>query len=227
VTPPEGSEPIPAATVVLVRDRDDGLEVLLLQRGDTREFGRMWVFPGGRVDPEDFPLDGPDDLAAATRTAAVRESAEEVGLVVDPDGLVPLSHWLPPPIAPKRFSTWFFLAPAPEGSVVVDGGEITHHEWLTPAAVLARHATGEIVLAPPTWVTLHQLGEHATVADALAAAATLDQLPYFETHMARSGERLLSMWSDDAGYESEDPDAPGPRHRLYMDEGGWTYERSS
>jgi 8-oxo-dGTP pyrophosphatase MutT (NUDIX family) len=222
----ENSEPISAATVVLVRDGDDGIEVLLLQRGDTRVFGGMWVFPGGRVDPEDFPPEDPNDLPSATRAAAVRESAEEVGLVVDPAGLVPLSHWLPPPIAPKRYSTWFFLAPAPAGTVVVDGGEIMHHEWLTPPAVLQRHATGEIALAPPTWVTLHQLGEHASVADALTDATARDPIPYYETHMARVEGRLLAMWSDDAGYENDDPAAPGPRHRLYMDEGGWIYERS-
>jgi 8-oxo-dGTP pyrophosphatase MutT (NUDIX family) len=226
VTPSEAAEPIPAATVVLVRDGDDGLEMLLLQRGETRAFGGMWVFPGGRVDPEDYPRSDRDDLAAATRTAAVRESAEEVGLSVDRDALVSLSRWLPPPIAPKRFDTYFFLAPAPDGTVVVDGGEIHHHEWWTPAEVIRRHATGEIALAPPTWVTVHQLGEHATVAAALADAAGRDPVPFFETHMARQEGRLLSMWSGDAGYDTEDPDAPGPRHRLYMDEGGWTYERS-
>ncbi|MGH9025511.1 MAG: NUDIX hydrolase [Acidimicrobiia bacterium] len=226
MTQAEPTEPISAATVVLVRDGPDGLEVLMLRRGETRVFGGMWVFPGGRVDPEDFPPGSPDDLGAATRTAAVREAEEEVGLTVDGDAMVPLSHWLPPPIAPKRNSTWFFLAPAPEGTVVVDGGEIHHHEWLTPREIFRRHAAGEIDLAPPTWVTLHQLGEHADVAAAVAEAAARDPIPFFETHMAKVGDRLLAMWIDDAGYDAGDPEAPGARHRLYMDKGGWTYERS-
>jgi 8-oxo-dGTP pyrophosphatase MutT (NUDIX family) len=220
------TEPIPAATVVLVRDGDDGLEVLLLRRGDTRAFGRMWVFPGGRVDPADFPPGDPDDLRAATRAAAVREAAEEVGLAVDAAAMVPLSHWLPPPIAPQRYSTWFFLAPAPEGTVLVDGGEIHHHEWWTPREILRRHGGAEIELAPPTWVTIRHLGEHPDVAAALADAAARDPIPFFETHMAKVGDRLLAMWSGDAGYENGDPDAPGPRHRLYLDNGGWRYERS-
>jgi 8-oxo-dGTP pyrophosphatase MutT (NUDIX family) len=226
VTAPTPTEPIPAATVVLVRDGNDGLEVLMLRRGDTRAFGGMWVFPGGRIDPDDYPPGAPNNLVAATRTAAVREAAEEVGLMVDADALVPLSHWLPPPIAPKRYSTWFFLAPAPDGTVVVDGGEIHHHEWLTPEEVIRRHGAGGGDLAPPPGVTLRQLADHANVAAALTDASARNPLPFFETHMAREGDRLLAMWAGDAGYEDNDPDAPGPRHRLYMDEGGWIYEQS-
>jgi 8-oxo-dGTP pyrophosphatase MutT (NUDIX family) len=220
-------EPIPAATVVLVRDGDDGLETLMLHRGDTREFGGMWVFPGGRIDADDYLADRPDDLDAAARRAAVREAAEEVALDVDGETLVGLSHWLPPPIAPKRFATWFFLAPAPPGAVVVDGGEIHDHRWLAPADALQRHATGEIAIVPPTWVTLHQLAGHDTVADAIADAATRDPVPHYVTHMARENGLVVALWHGDAGYEAGDPAVAGPRNRLYLDDGGgWRYERS-
>ena len=46
--------PIPAATVVLVRDGDDGLEVLMLRRSSAGQFGGMWVFPGGKIDEADI-----------------------------------------------------------------------------------------------------------------------------------------------------------------------------
>ena len=44
-------EPVhPAATVVLVRDGEYGMEALLVQRSNAvRHMGGMWVFPGGKV----------------------------------------------------------------------------------------------------------------------------------------------------------------------------------
>ena len=49
-----GEPPVPAATVILLRDGPDGLETLMLRRNSKLAFvGGMWVFPGGRVDPED------------------------------------------------------------------------------------------------------------------------------------------------------------------------------
>jgi hypothetical protein len=43
-----------AATVVLLRDAPDGLQVLLLERpGHRGAFAGAWVFPGGVVDPQD------------------------------------------------------------------------------------------------------------------------------------------------------------------------------
>ena len=50
-------EPVPAATVVLIREnsRQQELEVLLVQRNSRLVFhGGHWVFPGGRLDDEDF-----------------------------------------------------------------------------------------------------------------------------------------------------------------------------
>ncbi len=43
-----------ASTVILVRDGDDGVEVLLQERsGKSESFGGMFVFPGGKVDLHD------------------------------------------------------------------------------------------------------------------------------------------------------------------------------
>jgi 8-oxo-dGTP pyrophosphatase MutT (NUDIX family) len=133
-------EPTAAATVVLVRDATGGgIEVLLVRRGDVGAFGGVWAFPGGRVDPGDVDPDRPDDELEAARRAAVRETEEEVGLVLDKAQFVPLSHWTPPPESPRRFTTWFFLAPAPQGDVVVDGTEIADHRWIAPADALRLH----------------------------------------------------------------------------------------
>ncbi|HEX8804775.1 MAG TPA: NUDIX hydrolase [Acidimicrobiales bacterium] len=224
---------VDAATVVLVRphggpDGADGangagggaVECLMLRKNAGQAFGGMWVFPGGRVEP----VDG-DGLEGARR-AAVREAEEETGLVLPVDGLVPFAHWMPPPEAPRRFATWFFLAALPDGAsdVVVDGGEIGDQMWTTAPGALDRHRAGEIDLAPPTWMTLRWLSAAATV-DAALATARAGEVERFVTHMADDDGVLVAMWADDAGYGARDPGLPGPRHRLRMTPGGWTYER--
>ena len=77
-----GAAAAPAATVILIRDGQTGLEVLLTRRSSQLAFhGGAWVFPGGRIDPEDY-ADAPDDVFGAARRAAAREAKEEAGLDV-------------------------------------------------------------------------------------------------------------------------------------------------
>lgn len=244
--PTEG-ELIPAATVIPLRDARQGdgstaLEVLMLRKNSKIAFGGMWVFPGGRIDPADWPAaddpDGPEGPAPAgqeldaARTAAAREAMEEADLLVQPDDMVLFSHWTPPEAmamnSTKRFSTWFFACRAPvgEGGVVtVDMGEIHEAEWVRPADMLARRDAGEIQLVPPTVVTLHDLAPHADVDAALGAARARDAFRY-ETKIVglADGSGMAAIWQGDAAYESQDLDAPGPRHRLTMAEPAWTFE---
>lgn len=85
---------IPAATVILVRERDGNApEILMVERAAGMAFaGGAWVFPGGRIDDADRHLGerhGPDGPA---RIAAVREALEETAI---PAGLAPVpSHEL-------------------------------------------------------------------------------------------------------------------------------------
>lgn len=79
---------IPAATLVVVRDRP-GLfpELLMVERAAAMAFaGGATVFPGGRVDDADRALaqtlDLPDIDEGAARIAAIRETIEEAGLPV-------------------------------------------------------------------------------------------------------------------------------------------------
>lgn len=211
-----------AATVVLVRDTDAGLECLMLRKTQGQAFGGMWVFPGGRVEED---VDG-RGLEGA-RAAAVREAREETGLELDAGDLVPFAHWNPPATAPRRYATWFFLAGLPAGAadVTVDGGEIGDHVWTTPAAALDRHRAGEIELVPPTWVSLHRIADQLDVASAVADVAAAD-IDHFTTRIAFADDVVVTMWEPDAGYGSGDLAAPGARHRLFMDPTGWRYERS-
>ena len=87
----EVTPPIPAATVVVMRDRSSGRpQILMVERSKAMVFaGGAMVFPGGRVDPGDHVLAaelGLDDDDGAARIAAVRECVEEAGLA---PGVVP------------------------------------------------------------------------------------------------------------------------------------------
>jgi 8-oxo-dGTP pyrophosphatase MutT (NUDIX family) len=222
-------ELIPAATVLLLRDgpASGQLEVLMLRRNSTIAFGGAWVFPGGRVD-DDERIDG-DGLGSA-RVAAVREVHEETGLHIEGTTLETWSYWVPPkmPSAPtrgplRRFSTWFFATPSPDGDVAIDHGEIHEDRWYRPADALADHAASEIELVPPTWVTLSQLAGHASVAEAMAWARSTEP-EQFRTRPIAKQPRTIA-WAGDTAYEGGSADDPGPRHRLVMLDDGWRYHR--
>ena len=102
--------PRPAATVMLVRDTQDGIKVFLMRRHSAMDFvAGVMVFPGGGVDDRDRHADiawvGPDPawwaqrlgvragLAEALVCAAARETFEESGVLFagpadDPQGIV-------------------------------------------------------------------------------------------------------------------------------------------
>ena len=217
------AQAIPAATVVVLRDGPGGLESLMLRKNSRLAFGGMWVFPGGRIDDADH--DGTGDLIAAARNAAAREAGEEAAVVLDPADLVHFSYWIPPPMAPKRFATWFFAAEAQSEEVMIDDGEIVRHEWMTPAEALRRRDAGEIELIAPTWVTLHTIGRFSTVAGALEGLGRRRPRCY-ETRIGRGEHGPVSLWCGDAGYETADPSVPGPRHRLEITPRGYLFDES-
>lgn len=81
-------EPIPAATVLLLRDAP-ALEVLMVERhADIGFAGGAIVFPGGRVDPGDNDphwatrASGLEPAIASAQVAAIREAFEETGILV-------------------------------------------------------------------------------------------------------------------------------------------------
>jgi 8-oxo-dGTP pyrophosphatase MutT (NUDIX family) len=213
----------PAATVVLIRDGQAGCEVLLVRRNTRLAFhGGAWVFPGGRLDPGDFAGDA--DVVRAARRAAVREAREEAGLVLVPEDLVVVSRWVTPVQLPKRFDTWFFAAVGSDAPVLVDGGEIHDHCWLTPAAALAAQRAGTIELPPPTFVTITAIAPHTDARAALAALAR-DDAEVFEPRLFPLAGGAVTLYAGDAGYADAELERPGRRHRLWMLEDGWRYER--
>lgn len=76
----------PAATIMVLRDGADGLELLMLRRSSKASFfPHAWVFPGGRVDAADASvavrgdIDGVPEADHSFAVAAIRECFEEAG----------------------------------------------------------------------------------------------------------------------------------------------------
>jgi 8-oxo-dGTP pyrophosphatase MutT (NUDIX family) len=114
--------PVPAATLVLLRDTNPGVEVLLTKRHRANKFaGGDYVFPGGKIEVDDNPRDAADwcvefDAARAAarlgvrgdvRTAlgfwigAIRETFEEVGILLAVD-----EHGRPVRVDAPRFAEY-------------------------------------------------------------------------------------------------------------------------
>lgn len=223
---PETTEPaalIPAATVLLLRDFEGSLQTLMLRRNRSlKAFGGAWVFPGGRVDPADAP-DSDDDMVRA-RAAACREAEEETGLTIAPDDLVSLSLWIPPVQEKRRFSTQFFLAPAPDMPVKIDDGEIHDYKWMCPKEIVANMPNPDMMIMPPTYVSLFELSQFNTKDEALNGINAVDD-EKFETRFHRTDTGFVTLWSPDCAYETGDLNIDGPRRRLITNAERWDYQK--
>src|SRR5690348_18139607 len=83
---------LPAATILLLRDGDAGLEVFMVKRHHQIDFvAGALVFPGGRVDKGDSEAALKDqadggaewtDTMRAMGSAAIREAFEESGILL-------------------------------------------------------------------------------------------------------------------------------------------------
>jgi len=169
-----------AATVMLVRDGDEGLEVFMLRRNLNSDFvGGAYVFPGGAVDEADRhenlePIaEGRTDFEASAAlgldppegglafwVAAIRESFEEAGVLLayDRDGsLVDLRD----PEQESRFTAHRRAVDtgqrrlvdvcADEGlRLAVDSMHYFAH-WITPEGAPRRYDTRFFVARAPEW----------------------------------------------------------------------------
>lgn len=191
--------PRPAASVLVLRQADDGIEILFVRRSPELKFmGGAWVFPGGSLLPEDG--DPEEDLAY--RVAGARETFEEARITLpNPEQLVPFSRWVTPELAPMRFDTRFYLTTAPHGAEPApDRREVDRAEWWTPAKALHLFVNDEADLHFPTIKQVERLAEFSTIEDALDAAR---QTP-IETILPRvmaSDDGFDILLPGDAGYD--------------------------
>jgi 8-oxo-dGTP pyrophosphatase MutT (NUDIX family) len=164
VAPPRPVRPRDAASLVVLRKRRRGTEVLLGRRHSRHRFlPDVYVFPGGRLDRQDYrtPLAAalrpevaarlerhwPSGKAQGLAVAAARETFEETGLAfgaVDEGRLVPhlesfdyIARAITPPDSPIRFHARFFLADVEAaGGHLRDSAELQDLKWVSLSEAL-------------------------------------------------------------------------------------------
>lgn len=145
-----------------VLDADDGLEQRSLRIAAIREvFEEAGLLlardrSGRPLEIEPCPLE--------VRQAVDRgelpflDVVRDYGAVLDLAALDIFARWITPPVTPKRFDTWFYVARAPEGQLAVcDGRETVDACWISPGAALADAAAGRRKLVFPTRMNLNLL----------------------------------------------------------------------
>ena len=143
-----------------------------------------------------------------------------------PTTLVHISNWTTPEISPKRFATWFFIGEVAGGEAVADGTETDQLHWFRPDDRVRRGESGDIELAPPQYVTLLWLRDYATVADAMRAARRGDAIDFTPRFHFIDGDGAVCVYREDIAYDDRGRlDDAGPRHRLYLRDTGWIYQR--
>lgn len=232
------AELIASATVVLLRDNNDQLEVLLLQKNQSINYGGTWVFPGGVMEQTDTQLAaqllGDDSVESTAKVAAVRETKEESGIELMPQQLNSFAHWTTPKLMRKRYATWFFIADISQLSteVTIDHGEIVEARWLRPIDALKAQEKDEIRLNGPSFVTLSELAVCNDAAQALDFYQTQD-LNIYKPRIVSTDDAMVALYQRDSAYELTDQPEPvklsnkAPLHRLIMyRDTAWEYLKS-
>ena len=187
------AKPLLAATVMLLRDGDCGMEVFMIVRHHKSDFAAgALVFPGGRVDPEDYELaadaavfprqDGLDAAAVALRVAAVRETFEECGVLLararGEGALVSAARLRDIEAAHRAAMTrrerTFGAMLAAENLVLAPETMVHFAHWITPEYVPKRFDTHFFLAAAPSdQVALHD-GEEAVDSVWISPRTVLD-----------------------------------------------------
>lgn len=228
-TPPRDA----ASVILLRRSSSGGLQVLMLRRHDNSDvLGGAYVFPGGKVDPNDATAKLPQERemtdrlgepglsaldAAALYQAAARETLEEAAVELALDQLFPWSRWITPrrpSMMSKRFDTRFFIAVLPGGQAVRhDDHETVETLWIEPRAALERYWEHRMRLAPPQIMSLAHLARFGTPSLAIEEACSRRPGLIEPESFTVEGGRVL-VYPGDTRHSILERALPGPT-RLY------------
>ena len=113
-----------------------------------------------------------------------------------------------------------------DASVQVDGKEMVDAVWISPRHAVNEHKAGRLRLPPPTVVSLLDVAQSETTAEAIAKADDR-RAPYFYPKILdEDPENVVMLYPGDAGYDRSDKLALGERHRALWVDGVIDYERS-
>jgi 8-oxo-dGTP pyrophosphatase MutT (NUDIX family) len=144
-----------AATIIIMREAVSGPpELLMLERASTMAFaGGALVFPGGRVEQQDFELAGQLDHPGerdevAQRIAAIRETIEEAGIAI---GLTPHPDLVPLAALRSGLAEGLpFVQLLNDAGLSLDLGTLSPFaRWIPPADVPRRFDTRFYLAAAP------------------------------------------------------------------------------
>ncbi|HEY5106039.1 MAG TPA: NUDIX hydrolase [Caulobacteraceae bacterium] len=147
-----------------------------------------------------------DERAAAARgeVAADRRAfvdlVRELDLRLELEALSVFARWITPPLTPKRFDTWFYVAVAPPDQLALcDGWETVDAEWIEPREALRLGELGERKVIFPTRMNLRLLAEATGAADAIARARART-LVTVEPKITDGPDGRMLVLPPDAGY---------------------------
>jgi len=139
--------------------------------------------------------------------------------------LAPYSRWITPKLEKRRFDTRFFLVRLPEGQEAWhDDVELIDSLWISPGDALKKQQAGEIVLYPPTLVTLAELAGFTSIEQAFDAARSRPILPTAPMPF-KDGDLFGVLLPHDPEYidpNYKQPHRPGEISRVVMKDGRWT-----
>lgn len=125
-------------------------------------------------------------------------------LVLELDGLFPLSRWTTPLGANRRYDTRFYVAAAPPEQVALhDDVELVDTRWVAPSQALEEAAAGTITMIFPTVVTMHWLNRHGTAAEALAALEGREDPTAVTPELVTVDDRLVIQLPDGSQFDAE------------------------
>ncbi len=137
---------------------------------------------------------------------SLTEVARRESLVFPMDRLRFFAHWITPSFESRRFDTRFFVARAPRRqNPLHDDKESTDSVWISPAEALRRadEDLNAFYLAPPTYRTLDQLSQFATIDDVFAFCEDRTP-PRILPHLDTSGDTPVLLLPGDPDF----PDDP-------------------
>ena len=138
--------------------------------------------------------------AVAKGERAFIDLVRELDLRLDLGAMTVYARWITPPITPKRFDTWFFIATAPADQLAAcDGWETVDAEWIAPAEALRLAQARERKIIFPTRMNLQLLAESASADGAIAASRARPLVVVEPKVEPRAGGPVLTL-PPNAGY---------------------------